>query len=212
MPKITGFKDTIAWYDANAQTYADALENVPSLELLNAFVASLPQGTRVLDAGCAAGRDSSIMKKLGFSPVGVDLSEGLLAQARKRHPDIDFVQGDFLHLPFEDDHFLGVWAHASLLHFETIEEVSKALEEFLRVLKPGGLLQLFVKEPPGTEKFSVVSDSLSGHDRFFQWFTVDEVRDLLEKAGYTIETIFGAYQDPAGRQDVSWVCARAIKP
>ena len=73
-------------------------------------------------------------------PIGIDLSKSLIEIARNKHPDIEFRQGNILNLPFEDESFDGVWAHASLVHLETTEEVVRALREFNRVLKPGGVM------------------------------------------------------------------------
>ena len=100
-------------------------------------------------------------------PIGIDLSKSLIEIARNKHPDIEFRQGNILNLPFEDESFDGVWTHASLVHLETTEEVVRALREFNRVLKPGGVMHVFVKQQLGNEKTSVVSDTLSGHERFF---------------------------------------------
>jgi ubiquinone/menaquinone biosynthesis C-methylase UbiE len=173
--EVRGFSDTIAWYDANAEKYAINIESFPSGDLLDRFAKAVGRGGKVLDAGCAAGRDCGLLKDRGLVPAGIDLSEPLIEIARNKHPDIEFRQGNILNLPFEDESFDGVWAHASLVHFETTEEVVKALREFNRVLKPDGVIHVFVKQQLGDEKTSVVSDKLSGHDRFFQWFTGDEV-------------------------------------
>jgi ubiquinone/menaquinone biosynthesis C-methylase UbiE len=209
--KIKGFQDTIDWYNKNAESYASNIENIPSLDLLNKFVGTVDKDGKVLDAGCAAGRDCAFFKARGLNPIGVDLSEPLLAIAIKKHPDIQFEQANFLNLPFEDELFDGVWAHASLLHLETTEEVLRVLKEFHRVLKLGGVIHVFVKQPPGKEKTSVVSDELSGHERFFQWFTKGEVKSLLEQVEFKVEEIQDEYADPANRKEVRWIVGSAKK-
>lgn len=209
--EVKGFNDTIAWYDANAEKYAAAIEPLPSEELLDRFAKVVGGGGKVLDAGCAAGRDCRLLRDRGLIPVGIDLSRPLVEIARKRNPDIEFRQGNILNLPFEDEFFDGVWAHASLVHFETTEDVVKALKEFNRVLKPNGIIHVFVKQQSGKEKTSVISDKLSGHDRFFRWFTKHEVQQLLDKTGFAIIDLQGDYEDPAGRDEVKWVVALAKK-
>lgn len=208
---IKGFQDTIKWYNANAEKYAAKIENYSSIDLLDRFANTVGKNAKVLDVGCAAGRDCRLLKDRHLIPIGVDLSESLLRLARKKHPDIKFEQANFLNLPFEDEFFDGVWAHASLLHLETIEEVSKALKEFHRVLKHGGVIHVFVKQQQGEEKTGVVLDKLFGHERFFQWFTKDETRSLLEQAGFFVEEIQNKYKDPSGRQEVKWIAALARK-
>jgi hypothetical protein len=72
-------------------------------------------------------------------------------------------------------------------------------------LKKDGALHVFVKQKQGEEKTAVVSDKLSGHDRFFQWFTKDEVVKLLEETGFSITKAQDNYPDPAERDEVKWV-------
>src|SRR3989338_10895408 len=208
---IFGFRDTIHWYDENAEKYAANIENIPSIELVDRFANAVGKKGKVLDAGCAAGRDSRLLKDRNLTPVGIDLYKSIIEIARKKYPDIHFEHGNLLELPFENETFDGVWAHASLLHFETTEEVSKALQEFNRVLKQDGIIHVFVKQQPGEQKTEIVSDRLSGHDRFFQYFTKDEIQSLLEQAGFSVEEIQDEYKDPAGREEVKWVVSLARK-
>ena len=164
----------------------------------------------MLEAGCAAGRDCKLLADRGLRVVGIDLSKNLLAIAKGKYPEIEFVEGNFLNLPFADQSFNGIWAHASLLHLETIEAVEKALTEFNRVLKPRGLLLVAVKKQMAKEKTSVVSDKISGHERFFRWFTLPELKTLLTEAGFTIMTLTEK-EDQAGRGEVTWLMALARK-
>ena len=46
---------------------------------------------------------------------------------------------------------------------------------------------------------------------FFQWFTKNEIRVVLEKVGFTIVDLQDDYKDPAGRDEVKWVVALAKK-
>lgn len=201
--KVQGFKDTIAWYNKNADRYSKSVQNLPSAGI-DEFVNKLPEGAKVLDAGCASGRDSQRLFDKGIEVVGIDLSSSQIDLAKKTYPGISFIEGDFLSLPFGDGSFEGVWAHASLLHFENVVDVQKALKEFSRVLKKGGILHVFVKEKTTENKFEIVTDSLSNHDRFFQYFSKDEIE------GYIIESGFDVVKterqiDAAGRKEVSWL-------
>ena len=70
------------------------------------FLGYLAKGARLLDVGCGSGRDMAWMEAQGFRTVGIDLSSGMLAQARKlargevRHMDM-------CHLTFPDTSFEG---------------------------------------------------------------------------------------------------------
>ncbi|MFA5136197.1 MAG: class I SAM-dependent methyltransferase [Patescibacteria group bacterium] len=207
--KIKGFNDTIQWYNSNAASYASSIQNIPSKDQIDDFISLLPQGALILDAGCASGRDSKIMHEKGKKVIGIDLSTELIKIAKKNNPEIQFVEGNFLHLPFEDDHFDGIWSHASLLHFESIDEVLKSLREFHRVLKTEGVIHIFVKEKKD-KKFDVVTDSLSHHDRFFQYFTEDEMSEYMKKTGFKIIKLLHT-SDPGGRKEVSWILILARK-
>lgn len=68
--------------------------------------------------------------------IGVDFSEKMLEIARKKHPDIEFLQADVIDLPFEDESFDLCTISFGL---RNIENMQKALEEIYRVLKPGGV-------------------------------------------------------------------------
>jgi ubiquinone/menaquinone biosynthesis C-methylase UbiE len=213
--KIKGFSDTIAWYEANAVFYAQSIQDKPDLEMIRTFAKRVHErdlGKRVLDAGCAAGRDSELLSEQNLEVTGIDLSKNLIAIAREKNPHLDFVVGSFLDLPFVDNVFAGIWAHASLLHLEKIEEVSQALAEFKRTLVPGGVLHLSLKQRAGEEEISVVVDSISKHERFFRWFTKEEVKSLLVEQDYKILEITDNLPDTAGRSEVKWISCLAQKP
>jgi ubiquinone/menaquinone biosynthesis C-methylase UbiE len=211
---VTGLEDTIKWYDDHAEQYAEAGAAYFDINHITTFAKRLPNGATVLDAGCGAGRDADILSKQGLEVTGVDLSGGLLEVARKKFPEITFVQGNLLDLPFDDASFDGVWSNTSLLHLETAEDVKRALGEIYRVLKKPGLLHVVVKAQTGANKTAVVSDKLSGHDRFFQYFTVDELSQLLTAAGFNI-THIKEYSEtetiPHGRPEVKLIWCLAQK-
>ena len=206
-----GFNETIAWYDANADTYSEHIDDFPSHDLLDRFTKEVGQGGNVIDAGCGPGRDTQLLHERGLHVTGLDITPGLLKVAQERHPELTFVEGNFLNLPNKNNTLDGIWAHASLLHLETIRQVKRALKEFHRTLKPNGVLHIFVKQQIGNEKTSVVSDKVSSHDRFFRWFTGEEIRTMLEEVGFVLNELQDNYPDPCGRNEIKWVWALARK-
>ncbi|MDA1316680.1 MAG: class I SAM-dependent methyltransferase [bacterium] len=213
--KVAGFKDTIDWYRNNIQKYTLGYYQFQKTNKLSFFTKQLPKGGLVLDAGCAAGRDSKYLLEEGLEVIGIDLVDEFVQKAKEHAPTGTFITGSFLNLPFEDELFDGVWANASLLHFETINEVKKALKEFYRILKGNGTLYVNVKAQIDSNKFKIVNDSLSKHDRFFQFFTLDEVRSLMKVSGFQVSKIEQYNekdeQPKVGRSEVEWISCLARK-
>lgn len=86
--------------------------------------------------------------------VGVDLSPGMLAATRRRLPQARLVQADARALPFPADSFDLLWS-SYLLDLIPTAEMTPVLEEFRRVLKPGGQLLLvnLSKNGPGLTRW-----------------------------------------------------------
>ena len=206
--KAVDSKSTIRWYDANAETYASNIEPYISIALANKFIKLLGKGKKILDAGSAAGRDSHYFFNKGLEVTGVDLSEELIEIARKKCPEIEFIKADFRKLPFEDNFFDGVWAHAALVHMEKIEDIKRALKEFKKVLKKDGILYVYVKT--GKKETDIVSDKLSGHKRFFRYYSKEQIEGLIKELNFKI--ISSEFdKDLAGRIDVQWIAVFARK-
>ncbi|MCC6710985.1 MAG: class I SAM-dependent methyltransferase [Candidatus Pacebacteria bacterium] len=212
-PQKIGFKETLAWYEQNAKTYNQTTAKKPDFFLIDRFLDKITPGGLILDAGCAGGRDCSIFAQKGYSPIGIDAVKAFVAEAKITYPELNFVLGNFTKLPFADNSFAGVWAHASLLHLETISEVKTALKEFFRVLKSGGIAHIYVKKQLNQEKTSNVSQNYSGEfGRFFRWFEAKELETLIEKAGFEINIFDDNYTRKGGRQDIKWLAVLAKKP
>lgn len=136
-------------YDRFAKVWDEEFAR-PALEhLLETSSKRTPMGGRILEAGCGTGlRIPSIAKY--FDPdeiVGLDISEAMLDFARRRHysQSVSFVRGNFLSLPFEDNTFDAVVATWAI---ETSSNPGRAVSEFLRVIKPGGVVAYsFVQIP-----------------------------------------------------------------
>ncbi|TYD00125.1 demethylmenaquinone methyltransferase [Arthrobacter echini] len=94
-------------------------------------------GGRVLDLAAGTGTSSEPYADAGIDVVACDFSLGMLKVGKRRRPDIDFVAGDATELPFADNSF-----DSSTISFglRNVNEPKKALEELLRVTRPGGRL------------------------------------------------------------------------
>ena len=114
---------------------------------IDAIGEHISSGDRVLDVGCANGYSS--FKQLGrcsniASITGIDFAENMVAQANNTKrvkglgEAISFEVGDIRSLRFPDDSFDVVYTTRVVINLPSWDEQKIALNECLRVVKPGG--------------------------------------------------------------------------
>lgn len=103
-------------------------------------------GRRILDAGCGSGPLSAALRDRGSIVTGIDNSDGMPGQARRRRGgDARLQQADLNSpLPFPGNAFDDVIA-SLVLHY--LEDGTARLAKLRRVLTPGGRLIASVKHP-----------------------------------------------------------------
>ncbi|MDO5499218.1 MAG: demethylmenaquinone methyltransferase [Propionibacteriaceae bacterium] len=117
-------------------------------------------GQRILDLAAGTGTSSRPFADAGAIVVPTDLSIGMLTVGKRRQPDLHFVAGDALALPFADDSFDAVTISYGL---RNVERTLDALIEMHRVTKPGGRLVIAeVSTPTNTLFAKVYKDRLLG--------------------------------------------------
>jgi demethylmenaquinone methyltransferase / 2-methoxy-6-polyprenyl-1,4-benzoquinol methylase len=100
--------------------------------------ATVEAGDRVLDACCGTGDLALAARAAGAgSVVGVDFSERMLERARRKAPELEWIQADVLALPLADGSF-----DAAVVGFgvRNVEDLEAGIRELRRVLRPGGRL------------------------------------------------------------------------
>lgn len=138
-------QETIDTYNASAKALADKLDKsgarVDDVARLFSFVEV--ENPRVLEIGCAQGRDVAEILKYTNSYRGIDISSEMLALARKKYSDILFEEADV-----ESYEFSGgldvVIAFASLIHTPQ-DLMSGVLRKIYDSLQIGGVLYTSMK-------------------------------------------------------------------
>ena len=185
-------------YDALAEEYAKRFSNEldqrpRERELLERFAARCGNQGLISDLGCGPGHIASYIRRFNPGVFGLDFSLGTLIQARGRHPEIVFIQGDMLALPLAPGKLGGIVAFYSIIHFAS-GQVDRSLAEMKRVLRPGGHLLLGFHVGTGTvhveEELGVAVDLEA------TFFTSDDLVSRLERMGLTIAERFQRDPNP----------------
>jgi SAM-dependent methyltransferase len=178
-------------YDAVADEYVrriyDELQHKPlDRQLLDRFADGIQAAGLVGDLGCGPGHVARYLHERGVKMIGVDLSPGMIEQARRLNPGIPFQQGNMLALDVEAEAWAGAVAFYSIIHIPR-DEVVGALVEIKRVLRPGATF--LVAFHIGEEAIHL--DELWGKpvSADFIFFRPDEMENYLTAAGLVIEEV-----------------------
>ena len=98
-------KKTIEFYDKNVDEYIKNTIDLQDIDWLDKFSSYLSHGSKVLDIGCAYGRDSKYFVKNGFETYGIDLSKKMIEKAKMFEPNAEYFAMDMLDLDFQDSFF-----------------------------------------------------------------------------------------------------------
>jgi SAM-dependent methyltransferase len=179
---------TRTFYDAVAEEYAahfrDELVRRPLERAVLGLFAELVGGDGpVADLGCGPGRSTAHLASLGVNVFGLDLSESMLAIARRENPGLRFEQGSMLELDLPDGTLAGAMSFYSSIH-TPVDRLPALFAEFHRVLTPGAPLLVAFQ----------AGDEHRHHDRpfgipvslTFQRRQPDHIAELLTAAGFTL--------------------------
>jgi SAM-dependent methyltransferase len=190
---------TRTFYDAIAEDYAhlfrEELANRPLERAMLGVFAELVEGDGpVADLGCGPGRTTARLASLGLNVFGLDLSESMLAIARRENPGLRFEQGSMLELDIPDGALAGALSFYSSVH-TPVDRLPALFAEFHRVLAPGA--PLLVAFQAGDEHRH--HDRPFGHpvSLTFQRRRPEHIAELLTAAGLTLVSRTVREPDPA---------------
>jgi SAM-dependent methyltransferase len=177
---------TIAAYDTDAAGFAQDWETQPAPTDLHDAVRRFFRPGPTADIGCGSGRDTAWLAGNGFAATGFDASEGLLAEARRRHPGIGFVRTRLPDLNgVADASFTNVLCETVIMHLPA-DAVMAAVARLVAILVPGGTLYL-------SWRVTENQDRRDEHGRLYAAFDPD----LVLKGLTGTETLLDEQRDSA---------------
>jgi len=200
--------DVKAAYSARAAEYVEKLGSVDSLHpsdraLIRSW-ASEVDGP-ILDAGCGPGHWTAYLAEHGNDVRGVDQVPWFIEHARLTYPGVSFELNSFDHLTEAPASIGGVLAWYSLIHHEP-DTVRGILDEFARILRPGGALLLGFFLGPDVEPFDHTVATA------YRW-SPEALSAQLTAAGFqTIETHTRRGHTPRPRPHGAIVAQLAPRP
>lgn len=178
-------KITVESYEVKADEYIRSTSNFskfPELySLLEKFLGFL-NGPYVLDIAFGSGRDSDFLSENGKFVIGIELAQPFIErQHHKMRNPVALM--DMRWLGFAKNSFDGTWCCSSFLHIQRLEAL-KTLCGFAKILKPGGIMYIDLKEGDGEEWR--YSGNISGVPRFYTFYYYEDIAKLFKKAGFKI--------------------------
>ncbi len=136
-----------------------------------------------LDIGCGTGNYTSAVSAKGYSFIGIDPSEKMLAKAKLKSPAIDWRLGSAEMTNLPNDFVDGIMASLTIHHWTNLD---KGFQELFRVLKQDGSMLLFTATPQQMKGYwlnhyfpKMLTDSIRQMPSF------EEVASAIQKAGFT---------------------------
>jgi 2-polyprenyl-3-methyl-5-hydroxy-6-metoxy-1,4-benzoquinol methylase len=164
---------TLEAYDKHAAAFAQEWhEQPPPTDLHDIVTRFFIKGGVTADIGCGSGREAAWLAANGFRPHGYDASRGLVAEARRRYPQLAFDQADLPQLAsIAADSFDNVLCETVIMHLPRAD-IAPSVRRLLDIVKPGGVLYLSWRVTRG-------QDQRDGNGRLYSAFEVAEVQREL---------------------------------
>ncbi len=143
---------TLNTYNEHAGAFAKEWDEQPPPTDLQAVVRRYFRPGLTADVGCGSGRDTAWLSGNGYPAIGFDPSEGLLNEARQRHPGVRFEHGALPDLAgAAEGGFVNVLCETVIMHLET-ESIAPSVHRLLALLETGGTLYLSWRVTEGSDR------------------------------------------------------------
>lgn len=155
---------------------------------MDMFLSFLPKGASILDVGCGGGIKTNYMAIRGYAAKGVDFSEKMIEIAKREYPHLEFSVLDMHDIDAYPISMEGIFVQAALLHIRK-SNVREVLRKMKDRLVPGGILYIAVKAVRDggiEEEIKTENDYGYEYERFFSYYTVDELRRHFSELGFEI--------------------------
>lgn len=145
-------KRTLAAYDAAPESFAKGWAAQPPPSDLHAILRRHFQPGLTADIGCGSGRDAAWLAAQGFPVIGYDASHGLLTEARRHYPAIEFRAATLPDLDgVPTGHFANVLCETVIMHLP-LAAIGPAVRRLVTLLAPGGVLYLSWRVTAGQDR------------------------------------------------------------
>jgi len=169
-------RSTLAAYDKDAASFAREWHEQPTPDDLQDIVRRFfIRNGATADIGCGSGREVAWLNASGFPASGFDASEGLLVEARRRYPDLKFVDAELPDLAgVVAEMYDNVLCETVIMHLDRALIVPSVRRMF-EIVEPGGVFYL-------SWRVTDAADIRDGHGRLYAAFDASIVRDELKAA------------------------------
>ncbi len=143
---------TLAAYDRDAAAFAADWHAQPPPADMHALLRRYFKSGPTADVGCGGGRDTAWLAATGFAATGYDASPGLLAEARRRYPDLRFEVAALPALDkLPEDSFTNVLCETVIMHLPA-PAIAPSVRRLMAILEPGGTLYLSWRVTAGADR------------------------------------------------------------
>jgi SAM-dependent methyltransferase len=169
-------RSTLAAYDKDSAAFAKEWHEQPApVDLQDIVRRFFIKNGATADIGCGSGREVAWLNANGYPAAGFDASEGLLTEARRRYPDLKFVDAELPDLAgVAAATYDNVLCETVIMHLDRAL-IAPSVRRMFEIVKPGGIFYL-------SWRVTDAADVRDGHGRLYAAFDASIVRDELKAA------------------------------